>query len=119
MSERESLRVGAEQPYGETTCGYGLDRALCSAPAIWHIFWLGGDFDGHTSSTCAEHLEYINSRSHPAYDIHTHGPNCGMPGTHWQFPYKDQDEGYCFFPANDDMSAIEVADVPTIVDVTA
>lgn len=33
----------------------------------------------------------------------------------WHMPYEDEDEGYCFFPANDDASAMEQA-APALVD---
>jgi hypothetical protein len=103
MSERKPLRFGGDLGFGGTTCGYGVDTPACHKPAVWHLYWLESN---STSPTCDEHLAFINSRSHPDYDIHTHGPNCGMPGVHWQFPYEDQKEGYCFFPANDDASAL-------------
>lgn len=108
----EPLKFGAMSRAGETTCGFGVDRRDCDKPAVWHLLWLDSN---HTSMTCAEHLDYINSRSHPDYDIHTFGSDCGMPGAMWHMPYEDEDEGYCFFPANDDASAMEQA-APALVD---
>ena len=49
-------------------------------------------------------------------------PNCGMPGAMWRFPYEDEGEGYCYFPAVDDASLIVEETVPamtTATDLTA
>lgn len=107
----EPLRLGEERPWGETTCGFGLERPSCDQPATWHVMWL---VDNWTSNTCDEHMAYIRSRdtSSTPYEVHTFGPNCGMPGTLWHHPYDDEEEGYCLFPAVDDASLLAEEDVP-------
>lgn len=105
MPESEPpLRLGSRQRWGETNCGYGVDQPACENPAVWHLLWLDSN---NVSATCEQHLAFINSRQHPEYDRHTFGPNCNMPGVLWQFPFEDENEGYCVFPANDDASAMQ------------
>lgn len=101
------LLFGTETRFGETTCSYGFEGRCCTKPACWHLFWLDGD--DKTSATCDEHLDFIQTRAHPEFDRHTFGANCSMPGTLWHFPYEDEAEGYCLFPANDDASALTAA----------
>lgn len=109
----EPLKLGAERAWGETTCSYGLtEDAECSKPAVWHLMWLESI---HTSNTCDEHLAYIDSKPHPEYERHTFAGNCGMPGTLWHHPYEDEPEGYCLFPAVDDLSVLAEVDTPTEV----
>lgn len=110
-SAGDAIRLGDERPWGETICGYGLDRPECDQPAAWHVLWLK---DNWTSTTCDEHLAFIRSRdtSDTPYEIHSFGPNCGMPGTLWHHPYEDEEEGYCLFPAVDDASLLAEEDVP-------
>ncbi|WP_032375998.1 hypothetical protein [Rhodococcoides fascians] len=103
----EPLRLGSKPRWGETTCGYGIDEPVCNKRAVWHLLWLESTF---VSSTCDEHLAFVNSRPHPDYDIHTFSANCSMPGVLWHFPYEDEPEGYCLFPANDDASAMAMTE---------
>lgn len=111
MSNGEPLRLGEGRPWGETTCGFGLERPECDRPATWHVLWL---VENWTSNTCDEHLAYIRNRdtSSTPYEVHTFGANCGMPGTLWHHPYEDEEEGYCLFPAVDDASLLAEEDVP-------
>lgn len=105
MSAPKKLRLGAKRTWGETTCQFGLTVPKCGEAATRHFMWLT---DNSTSVACDEHTDLIHSRdtSETPFDEHAHGPNCGMPGSMWQFPYEDQDEGYCFFPAPDDASLL-------------
>lgn len=105
----DRLKFGRVRRGGETTCGFGVDRHDCANPAVWHLLFTDGS--GTNCMTCAEHLDFINSRPRPGYDIHAFGPDCGMPGALWHYPYKDEPEGYCFFPANEDASAMESAEL--------
>ncbi len=102
------LKLGTKPRWGETTCGFGVDRPDCDKPAVWHLMWLDS---GSVSAACEEHLAYIDSRQHPEYERHSFAPNCGMPGVWWQHPNEGEEEGYCFFPANDDASAMEAAEL--------
>ena len=114
MAEREPLKLGSERSWGETTCHFGVAEPMCTAPATRHFMWL---MDNSTSAACNEHAAYIHSRDTSAtpFDEHAHGPNCGMPGTMWRFPYEDEDEGYCFFEAPDDTSARALKSMPESV----
>lgn len=107
----EALKFGTKARWGEATCGYGIDEHHCDKPAVWHLLWLDSNA---VSNTCEEHLAFIDSRPNPGYDRHAFGANCGMPGVLWHFPYEDEDEGYCLFPANDDASAM--AEVDLVID---
>jgi len=111
----EPLKLGTERSWGETTCGYGLTEAECSKPAAWHLLWLAENF---MSNTCDEHLAFIDSKPHPEYERHTFAGNCGMPGTLWHHPYEDEPEGYCLFPAVDDLSVLAEADEPVLAGTT-
>ena len=110
--KRSPLKLGDPRTWGETTCGFGLTLPQCHQPATRHFMWLT---DKHTSAACDEHAAYIHSRDTSAtpFDEHAHGPDCGMPGSMWRFPYEDQDEGYCYFPTVDDASL--VAEEPALV----
>lgn len=110
-TEREPLRLGDMRTWGETTCQFGLTTPRCDRPATRHFMWLT---DNHTSGACNEHAAYIHSRDTSAtpFDEHTHGPDCGMPGSMWRFPYEDEDEGYCYFPAVDDASLVAEESLP-------
>jgi hypothetical protein len=101
----EPLRLGDEAPWGMPRCNFGLKHPVCDKPATRHFMWL---LDQSTSGACDEHAAYIHSRdtSQTPFDEHAHGPNCGMPGTMWRFPDKAGEEGYCFFPALDDVSIL-------------
>lgn len=101
----EPLRLGDERTWGETTCSYGLTESECDQPATRHLLWLE---DMHTSNTCDEHMAFIESRDTSAtpYEAHAFGANCGMPGTLWHHPYENEDEGYCLFPAVDDLGLV-------------
>jgi hypothetical protein len=114
MPETEStpLVLGTQRSWGETTCHFGVDKPACTATATRHFMWLT---DNSTSAACDEHAAYIHSRDTSAtpFDEHAHGPNCGMPGAMWRFPYEDQDEGYCFVEAPDDLSAMADVEIPT------
>lgn len=112
--EKTPLRLGDARAWGETTCGYGLTIPECDKPATRHFMWMT---DNSTSPACDEHAAYIHSRDTAAtpFDEHTHGPNCGMPGTLWRFAYEDQEEGYCFFPTIDDASLLAEEPVPALV----
>ena len=105
MADAEPLRLGDLRSWGETTCQFGLERPACDRAATRHFMWLT---DSSTSAACDEHAAYIHSRdtTETPFDEHAHGPNCGMPGSMWRFPYEDQTEGYCFFPAPDDLSLL-------------
>lgn len=110
MSETmRPLRLGAERSWGETRCQFGLERPECDQAATHHVMWLE---DNHTSATCAEHLDFIRSRAQMPYEVHTHGPDCGMPGSLWHHPYEDEDQGYCLFPAPDDASVVAFESTP-------
>jgi len=109
------LQLGGERSWGETTCQFGLNEPQCHEPATRHFMWLE---DNGTSAACDIHAAYIHSRdttAHP-FDEHAHGPNCGMPGSMWQFPYEDQDEGYCFFPSLDDASLLVEESIPLLAE---
>ncbi len=109
---REPLKIGDQRTWGETTCQFGLTLPQCHEPATRHFMWL---MDNSTSGACDEHAAYIHAKdtTQTPYDEHTHGPECGMPGAMWRFPYEDQDEGYCFFPAVDDASLL--AEEPVLI----
>lgn len=110
-NDQKPLRLGDLRSWGETTCHFGLTKPECDAPATRHFMWLT---DNATSAACDAHAAYIHARDTSAtpFDEHAHGPNCGMPGAHWRFPYTDEDEGYCFFPAPDDASLLAEEPVP-------
>lgn len=113
--KRKPLRLGDERPWGETTCGYGLTESECDKPATRHFLWLN---DRAMSAACDEHAAFIHGRDTTAtpFDEHAHGGDCGMPGSHWRFPYEDEDEGYCFFPSPGDASLL--AEEPVLASVT-
>lgn len=113
MGDEKPLKLGAERGWGETTCGYGLTaEAECDRPAVWHLYWL---VEGHGSAACGEHLNYINSRPHPEYDIHPFSGECGMPGVQWHFT-TDDTESWCAFPGPADASTlVEHADEPLLI----
>lgn len=105
MSERKSFRLGTEELWGDTTCGYGLDGdPKCTKPATVHVGWLNEPF--RVSATCDEHLAFIEANAREPYETHTFGGDCSMPGALWHFPYDDEEEGYCIFPAMDDASLL-------------
>lgn len=110
-SGAKPLQLGGPRTWGETTCQFGLTRPECDAPATRHFMWLA---DNSTSASCDVHAAYIHSRDTTAtpFDEHAHGPNCGMPGSMWRFPYEDEAEGYCFFPAPDDASLLAEEPLP-------
>lgn len=107
MSE---FRLGKKAVWGTTTCGFGVDVPACSKPATVHVMWLESLA---TSPTCDEHLAFIEANATLDYETHTHGPDCGMPGSLWHHPYEDEEEGYCHFPAPDDASLL--AEEPVLV----
>lgn len=115
MSEPKPLQLGTERSWGETTCHFGVREPMCSERATRHFMWLR---DGSTSAACDEHAAYIHSRDTAAtpFDEHTHGPDCGMPGAMWRFPYEDEDEGYCFMEAPDDLALLVDESLPTEAD---
>lgn len=106
MNDKPPLELGADAPWGSTTCAFGLDKPRCDAQATRHFLWLE---DLTMSNSCDIHATYIHSRdtSKTPFDEHAFGPNCCMPGAMWHHPYEDEKEGYCFFPAPDDISAAE------------
>lgn len=108
----EPLKLGTERSWGETTCHYGVEKPACSDVATRHFIWL---VDNSTSAACGVHAAYIHSRDTTAtpFDEHAHGPNCGMPGAMWRFPYADEDEGYCFVEAPDDLRLLVEESLPT------
>lgn len=103
MSESKPFKLGTKPRWGATTCGFGVDRNDCSQPATTHVMWLD---TAATSSTCDEHLGYIRDNADLPYETHTFGGDCGMPGSLWHHPYEDEDEGYCIFPAVDDLAHV-------------
>lgn len=113
---KRPLRLGDKRPWGETTCGYGLEKPECDRPATRHFKWVA---DNSTSAACDEHAAYIHSRNTTGipFDEHAFGGDCGMPGVWWHYPYEDEDEGYCFFPSPDDASLL--AEEPVLVGITA
>jgi hypothetical protein len=115
--KREPLQLGTKLAWGETTCGFGLTEPECDKPATRHFMWL---IDRSTSPACDEHAALVHARDTTAtpFDEHAHGSDCGMPGSHWRFPYEDEDEGYCFFPAVDDASLLMEKPEPVLVAAT-
>lgn len=101
--DKKPLKLGSERPWGETVCGFGLERNECAQPATVHVCWLESM---HTSTTCDEHMDYIRETATIPYETHTFAGDCGMPGTLWHHPYEDEDEGYCLFPAVDDAALL-------------
>lgn len=104
----EKLKLGTRSRAGEQTCGYGVDDDLCSAPAKHHVLFYGSN---QNCMACEEHMRFIQSvTTQNSFEIHGFGSNCGMPGALWHHPYEDEKEGYCFFPSNDDISALEYSE---------
>jgi hypothetical protein len=99
---RRDLR-GDDRPWGETTCAYGLTEPECTDAATRHFLWL---VDLSISAACDKHAQFIRDNSSIAYEEHTFGGDCGMPGAIWQHPFINDDEGYCAFPAPDDASLL-------------
>jgi hypothetical protein len=106
------FRIGTRPRWGDTTCGYGVDRVECTQPATVHVMWLDSSA---TSPTCDEHMAWIAENADVAYEAHAHGGDCGMPGSLWHHPYEDEDEGYCLFPAPDDAALVASEDQPSEV----
>lgn len=109
--KKEPLRLGTTRTWGGTVCTFGLTEPECDKPATRHFMWMT---DNSTSPACDEHAAYIHSRDtrETPYDEHAHGPDCGMPGSMWRFPYEDEAEGYCFFPAPDDAALLAKESIP-------
>lgn len=103
----ETLKIKDPRPLGDTSCGYIPDSGeRCHRPGVQHFLLV----DVATFVSCREHETYIRDRQQPGevWDDHEIGPDCSMPGTMWRFPYADEAEGYCFSPAPDDASALEM-----------
>lgn len=101
MKERAKFKIGTVSQWGSTTCGFGVDIPACDAPATKHVMWLESMA---VSVTCDEHMAFIAENADLAYEVHTFGPDCSMPGALWHHPYEDEEEGWCMFGAPDDAS---------------
>lgn len=103
MSDRR-VPLGAEQPDGVASCGFGIDPDLCGEPATRHVLWVA---DNENILCCDPHFdEYVLPRLSPGEsDVHTFGGVCSMPGTRWKFS-EGNAEGFCFFdlPESIDLS---------------
>jgi len=55
----------------------------CKNPATWHIMWTT---DGDAGLACDQHI--TEARRFVFLDSHPVGPDCVMPGTHWDFDAK-------------------------------
>lgn len=102
MTRRHEIR-GIPRPWGETTCGYGKYVPECTASATRHFMWLD---TGAIAGACDEHAVFVRERSIVPVEEHAFAADCGMPGALWHHPYEDEPEGYCVFPAPDDVSAL-------------
>lgn len=57
---------------------------LCGAPATWHIAW---DLNLENGLACDTHM--AEARTQLVFvDRHPVGPDCSMPGVHWDFDHK-------------------------------
>lgn len=107
------MRFRDRLTWGETNCGYGRTAEVgCTEPATRHFMWLD---DNSTAAACDEHAEFIRTTSSVEFDEHPHGGDCGMPGALWHFPYEDEPEGYCVFPAVDDASLLTEEPEPIVL----
>lgn len=104
-----SVTIGRTRPLGSKTCGFEGPGG-CTSDATRHFMRI---IDGVSLAACDDHSTYIRSKqdAFEQWDEHTFSPECGMPGTLWRFPYEDEEEGYCFFPAPDDASAVAAVDL--------
>ena len=73
-------------------CGYSpgnTPSSDCPAEATWHIIW---NLDLETGMACGPHMDLVRAR-YMFVDSHAIEPDCGMPGTLWDF-----DNKRCVYP---------------------
>ena len=68
-------------------CGYSPGNAPatdCQDDATWHIAW---DTNLENGFACDPHMDFVRTR-YMFVDVHRIGPDCQMPGSHWDFDNK-------------------------------
>lgn len=96
------IALGPETDTSGQTCTHASSdnpANLCGTPATWHIVW---DLNLENGLACDPHMAEARARL-VFVDRHHVGPDCSMPGVHWDF-----DNKRCVYP--DDPAPAEAAE---------